>query len=359
MEFLKKKWVLAIVTAIAVSVIAIFFHYLMSSEKASYELVEAKKADVKKTISVSGTVKPVSAVDLAFEKTGRVAAINVQVGDRVKSGQRLAILDQTDYSDQVNQALAGLEISRAGMVQAEANLKKEKERKDELVNTHASKYTVDVQRAQIKSAQALVDIQKAQIVSAQAALRSAKDQHEKIVLTSPIEGIVSQKNIEIGEIANPTSPVFSVINQDTFKVEAFVTQRDVSEVKAGDKAEMTFDSCLGGEKIELPVVAIDPAEVQENGNSMYKVSFELGKSADCLKSGAMANVEIVAAEGENVLAVPVFSVIKRGDQHFVLVEDKEQGLKEKEIKIGLSGTNGFVEVASGIEEGEKVVSFSK
>ena len=128
-------------------------------------------------------MKPVEAVDLAFEKTGKVAAISVQVGDQVKSGQQLAILDQTEYSDQVNQALAGLEIARAGLAQAEANLKKEKERKDELVNTHASKYTVDVQRAQIKSAQALVDIQKAQIVSAQAALRSARDQHEKIVLT--------------------------------------------------------------------------------------------------------------------------------------------------------------------------------
>ena len=94
------------------------------------------------------------------------------------------------------------------MAQAEANLKKEKEHKEELVNTHASKYTVDVQKAQIKSAQALADIQKAQIVSAQAALRSARDQHKKIVLLSPIEGTVSRKNIEIGEVANPTSPAF-------------------------------------------------------------------------------------------------------------------------------------------------------
>lgn len=359
MEFFKKKWVLAVGLVLAAGLAAVFSSYLKSAEKASYKFIEAKKADVKKTISVSGTVKTSEAVDLAFEKTGKVAWINAQVGDKVKSGQQLAILDQTDYSDQVNQALAGLEIAKAGMAQAESNLKKEKERKDELVNTHASKYTVDVQRAQIKSAQALIDIQKAQIVSAQAVLRSARDQHEKIVLLSPIEGIVSQKNIEIGEIANPTDPAFSVIGQDTFKIEAFVTQRDVSEVKPGDKAEMSFDSCLGEEKIELPIASIDPAEVQENGNPVYKVSFKLRKSTDCLKSGTTANVEIVAAEKKNVLAVPLSSVIKRGDQYFVLVEDKEQGLKEKEIETGLSGSDNRIEVLSGIEEGERVVSFSK
>lgn len=359
MEFFKKKWILASIVVLAIGLTAVFSYYLKSAKKSSYELIEVKKADVKKTISVSGSVKPTAAVDLAFEKTGKIAAISVQVGDWVKSGQQLAILDQTDYSDQVSQALAGLEIAQAGVKQAEANLKKEKERKDELVNTHASKYTVNVQRAQIKSAQALVEIQKAQIVSAQAVLRSARNQHEKIVLTSPIEGVVSRKNIEVGEVTNPTSPAFSVISQDTFKVEAFVTQKDVSEIGAEDKAEMTFDSCIGGEKIELPITSIDPAETQENGNSVYKVTFELEKSTDCLKSGATANVEIVTAERKNVLAVPVSSVIRRDDQHFVLIEDEEQGLKEKEIKVGLSGSDNLFEVLSGIGEGEKVISFSK
>lgn len=359
MEFFKKKWVFAAVLILAVAAVVVFSYYIKTAAKASYEFAEAKKADVKKTISVSGAVRPVEAVDLAFEKTGKVGAISVRVGDRVKSGQQLAILDQTDYSDQVNQALAGLEIAKAGAAQAEANLKKERERKDELMNTHASKYTVDVQRAQIKSAQALIDIQKAQIVSAQAVLRSARDQHEKIVLLSPIAGIVSRKNIEIGEVANPTSPAFSVISQDSFKIEAFVTQKDVSEIKTGDKAEITFDSCLGGEKIELPVTAVDPAEVQENGNPIYKVTFELGKSTECLKPGATANIEIVAAERKNILAVPASSVIKRDSQYFILAEDEERGLREREIKVGLLGTNGFLEVISGIEEGDKIVSFSK
>ena len=124
-------------------------------------------------------------------------------------------------------------------------------------------------------------------------------------------------------------------------------------------AEITFDSCLGGEKVELPVAAVDPAESQENGNPVYKVSFALGKSTECLKSGATANVEIVAAERKNALAVPVSSVIKRGGQNFVLTEDSGQGLKEKEVKIGIEEESGMAEILSGINEGERVVSFSK
>lgn len=360
MEFFKKKWVLAVSFVLVAVPVAIFLYYINNSiAKASYEFVEVKENDIRKIISISGKVKPAEAIDLAFEKTGKVAAINVQVGDRVKFGQPLAILDQTDYSDQFNQALAGLEIAQAGLAQAQANLKKEKERKEELINTHASKYTIDVQKAQIKSAQAAVDVQKAQIVSAQATLQSARNQHEKIVLTSPIEGVISRKNIEIGEVASPTDPAFSVISQDTFKVEAFVTQREVSEIKAGNIAKMTFDSCLGGEKIELPVAAIDPAEIQENGNSIYKISFELGKSIDCLKSGATANVEIIIAERINVLSVSSASVIKRSDQSFVLVLDEKQGLREKEVKIGIEGENEMTEILSGVVKGEKVISFSK
>ena len=150
-----------------------------------------------------------------------------------------------------------------------------------------------------------------------------------------------------------------MISQDTFKIEAFVNQRDVLEVKPGEKAEVTFDSCLAGEKIGLPVASIDPAEIQENGNPAYKVSFELGKLADCLKSGVTANVEIVTDEKKNVLVIPAASVIKRDDQYFVLTEDKEQGLREKEIKVGLSDSDGLIEVLSGIEEGDRVASFSK
>jgi len=358
MKFLKKKWVLAIVIVLVFGLVAVFAYYLKSSIKVSFEFIEAKRADVEKTISASGAVKSLEAVELAFEKTGRVAAISVRMGDRVKAGQQLAILDQTDYSDQVNQALAGLEVAQAGLAQAEANLKKEKERKKELVNTHTSKYTVDVQKAQIKSAQALADIQKAQIVSAQATLRSARDQHKKIVLLSPIDGVISEKDVEVGEVANPTSPAFSVISEGAFKVEASVTQKDVLGVEPGAKAGITFDSCPESERIESQVVSIDPAETQENGNSVYKVSIRLEKSSECLKSGVTANVEITTAEKKNVLVIPAASVIKRGDQYFVLVQDKERGLREKEIQIGLSGSNGFVEVVSGIEEGEKTVSFS-
>lgn len=359
MESLKKKWFLAVVVILSLGLVAAFIYYLRTSPRASFEFVEIGRTDVKKIISVSGTVKPRGAVELAFESTGRVAVISAQVGDQVKAGQRLAILDQTDYSDQVNQALAGLEVANAGLVQAEANLKKEKERKEELVNNHASKYTVDVQKAQIKSAQAAVDIQRAQIASAQAALRTARDQHKKIVLFSPIDGVISKRNIEIGEVANPTNPVFSIISEGAFKVEANVTQKDVVGLEPGKKAEVTFDSCPESEKLESQIASVDPAEIQEDGNSIYKVSINLEKSSECLKSGVTANIEITVTERKNVLAVPASSVIKRNSQYFILVKDKEQGLREKEIKIGLSGSNNWIEVLSGIQEGEKVVSFSK
>ena len=98
---------------------------------------------------------------------------------------------------------------------------------------------------------------------------------------------------------------------------------------------------------------------EENGNSVYKISFELGKSTDCLKSGATANVEIVAAERKNVLAVPASSVIKRDDQHFILVEDRSRDSRKKKSKSAFEDQTAMTEILSGIGEGERVVSFSK
>lgn len=357
MEFLRKKWILAIVVVLAVGLMVLFSYYLKYTAKTSYEFVEVKKSDIKKVISVSGMVKSAEAVDLAFEKTGKVAAISVGIGDQVKAGQQLAILDQTDYSDQVNQALASLDVARAGLAQAEANLKKEKEHKEELVNTHASKYTVDVQKAQIKSARALADIQKAQIVSAEAALRSARDQHEKIVLQSPIVGVITAKNIEVGEITGPTTTAISVINEKNFKVEASVSQVDIAEVRVGERAVISFDSCPAEEMIESRIVSIDPAETKVDGNSVYKVDLEIGKISECLKPGSIANIEIAVSERRSVLAVPSASIIKRNDQYFVLVQDAEQVLQEKEVKVGVRGSNGMTEILSGVGEGERILSF--
>ena len=359
MEFFKKKWILAIIFVLAAGFVVVVFRYLESAAKASYEFVEAKKTDVKKTISVSGTIKPIESVDLAFEKTGKVAAISVQVGDEVKAGQQLAILDQTDYSDQVSQAMASLQIAQAGLLQAEATLKKEKKKRTELENTHQSKYTVDVQRAQIKSAQAAVDIEQAKIAKARADLKYYQDQHEKITLLSPIDGMVTAKNIEVGETAGPTETAISVISENNFRVEADISQVNISEVEAGEKAKISLDSCPVDETIESQVVSVDPAETRENGNSVYRADLEIGKISDCAKPGSSANVEIVTQERKNVLAVPSASLIKRDNRYFVLVQDGERGLKEKEVKVGIQGSSGMAEIISGIEEGEKVVSFSK
>lgn len=359
MEFFKKKWVLAIVAVLAIGLAAIFSYYLKSAVKASYEFIEVKKADIKKVVSAAGAVKSAEAVDLAFEKTGKIAAVNVQIGDQVKAGQQLAILDQTDYSDQVSQALASLEIAEAGLLQAEANLKKEKKKKTELENTHQSKYTVDVQRAQIKSAQAAVDIEQAKITKARADLKYYQDQHEKIVLQSPIDGVVTAKNIEVGETAGPTATAISVINGNNFKVEASVSQLDIAEVRVGERAEILFDSCPAEEAIESQIVSINPAETKENGDSVYKADLEIGKIADCIKPGSIANVEIVVSERKNVLAVPSASIIKRNDQYFVLTQDAERGLQEREVKVGVRGSSGMTEILSGVKEGERVISFSK
>lgn len=216
-----------------------------------------------------------------------------------------------------------------------------------------------MQRAQIKSAQAAAEIERAKIAKAQVDLEFYRDQHEKIVLVSPIDGVVSAKNIEVGETSGPTATAISVMDENDLEAEVAVSQVDISEIKVGEKARIAFDSCLSNEPISSQVVSVDPADTPENGNSVFRAKLEIRTVSDCMKPGAAANAEIVVSERENVLMVPTASVVKRSGKYFILIWDETDGLREKEVRVGLEGTNGMMEIQSGIEEGEKVVSFSK
>ncbi len=355
----RKKWIAAGIITLVLALTSISFFHLRSVAGTSYEFVEVKRRDVEKSVLVEGTVKPAEETELRFKETGRVEKVLAEVGQEVKTGQFLAVLDQTEYSNQVKRFLAELEVAKAGVTRAESDLKKELEHYEKLQSQTVSSYSLDAQRTQIKSARAIFDVNKANMEAAQIALNRLKNQRLKSRLAAPHDGIISGRSVETGDVVTSSQTAFSLINPEAYVIEAYVDQKDASEIPIGNKAVITFNNCFLGEEITLPVASIDHPGKNPDPNSYSRIFFELGKTSECVKSNAKAEVEIEISKRDGVLAILASSAIKRDDLYFVLVKDELRGLKEKEIKTGLAGTNGLIEVLSGVEEGEKVLDFSK
>ncbi len=123
-----KKWIKKPIVILLVVVIAIFvagYFYFSGSKKPDYEFTIAKRADIIQEVSVTGRVKPAEAVDLAFEKAGKVVNIYVKVGDKITAGQLLVNLDNTDIAAQLTQAEAELKTQKAKLDELRAGTREE------------------------------------------------------------------------------------------------------------------------------------------------------------------------------------------------------------------------------------------
>jgi len=124
MKNLIKKPVI-IVSIVAIVVVVAGYFYFSGSKKPNYEFAIAKRADIVQEVSVTGRVKPAENVDLAFEKGGRVARVYVRVGDKVKSGDLLIALENSDLQAQLNQAQAVLKEQQTKLKELKAGARLE------------------------------------------------------------------------------------------------------------------------------------------------------------------------------------------------------------------------------------------
>ena len=208
---------------------------------------------------------------------------------------------------------------------------------------------VDQSKANLASQKAILDQTYANVQNYQAQL-------EKTRVRAPINGIITQRNIEVGEIVSSNTPAFSIISAGQFEIEAYVSEADVAKVKEGDVAKVTLDA-YGDEIFDAMVIAVDPAETVSNGVSTYKITLQFDKEDERIKPGMTANVSIETAKRENALAVPERAVITKNSNNFVLVEKANASPEERQVQTGIRGLNGYMEILSGLQEGDRVIDF--
>jgi RND family efflux transporter MFP subunit len=194
--------------------------------------------------------------------------------------------------------------------------------------------------------------QEAKVSQAQAAVDSLESSLGKFVIRAPFDGVITKQDAKQGEAVSASAPLISMISQGDMYIEADISEIHIGKVKIGDPVSITLDA-FPNETFVGEVSYIEPGDVIIDGIVNYKVRVNLKNADERIKSGLTSNLKIETDKKENVLSIPLYAVIKEGDQNFV---NKVSGNKTKKIpaSLGLSGNNGFVEILSGLSQGDVV-----
>jgi len=196
--------------------------------------------------------------------------------------------------------------------------------------------------------------QEAKVAQAEANLLSIGAKLAKTWLRSPIEGTVTKQDAKVGAIVSANTLLATVLSENLLEVELFLPEADVAKIAIGNSAKITLDAYGEGVVFTGKVFSLDPAETLIEGVSTYKTTVMFLDADERIKPGMTANVDILAAKKENVVFAPQRSIIVRDGKKYV--EVYRNGKKEeREVETGLRGSEGNIEIVSGLEAGEEII----
>jgi RND family efflux transporter MFP subunit len=214
---------------------------------------------------------------------------------------------------------------------------------------------ISAQEAAVDQAKANIISQKAQIRLAESNVQAVEVRYAKNILRSPISGTVTKQDAKEGEIIAANQIVVSIISEGEFEIEAYIVEADIVGLEVGDMASLTLDAYGDDILFMATVVEIDPAAVQVEGVANYRITLKLSADDERIRAGMTADIDIVTDERESVIAIPQRAVIFKRDGK--IVRTLNSGiLSEVEVETGIRGERGLIEIVSGINEGDIVVT---
>lgn len=202
-----------------------------------------------------------------------------------------------------------------------------------------------------------IAVQEAKVKSAQANVSNYYALIEKTIIRAPIDGFIAKKEIKKGEIVLANASVISLMAEQGLQIKTYIPEVDVSKVKAGNSVLITLDAFPKNEFFG-EVAYIDSAETIIDGVVYYKVKSTINTNDTDVKSGMTADIIIITGAKEDVLIIPRRAVIEKDGKNIVKIPVNGD-FQEIKVQTGLVGSDGNIEIISGLKEGDKVITFIK
>ncbi len=301
---------------------------------------------------VSGTISSRTITTVSARVMGEVRAVYVREGEHVRQGEVILKIDDKDYRERYNQAKEGYEEMLRAYESAKQNLKLQEltyERYKRLLDERAiSQQEFDQIETQKNLARLELERYESAIKRAKAVLEEAKIYLGYTEVVSPINGIVVEKKVEIGNMVSPGTPLFIIEDNRHYKIDVFVDERLSGKIRTGARVPVMVEAIsknLDG-RVSKVVPYIDPM------SRTFPVEIDLN-SPD-LKTGLYAKVRFPAGKKEGI-AVPEKAIQKRGGIEGVYVVDDKGVISYRIVRTGALHDRGLVEIISGLNGGERVI----
>src|SRR5687767_14291528 len=212
--------------------------------------LEVGMNDLESSLQISGNLVPQTRVEIRAKLPGTLSSVNVDIGDRVRTGQVVAVMDRREIDAQVDAATATVNVAHAGVEAAEAalaNATLEQERARNLFERGAlPKQRLDAADTGRRSAAAQRDLAQANLAQAQAALRRAGEVQRDATLTSPVEGVIVERHYDAGSLVGPgDEPVVVIADVRVMKLEAGVSELEAGRLRVGMPVRVTAQALPG------------------------------------------------------------------------------------------------------------------
>lgn len=278
---------------------------------ASYRTEPATAGELTVEVTATGTLQPLTQVDISSELSGVVRSVPAAENQNVKKGDVLAQLDTTRLVAEIERAEASTKAAEARVEDARTTLKETEQaftRADQLskrgMGTNQALDTATAARDRARSALAVAE---ANVAIAAAELKLQKADLEKSAIYAPIDGIVLTRSVDPGQTVASSlqAPVLFVIAADLKKMElkAAVDEADIGGVKPGQKARFTVDA-FPGRTFDAAIRDIAYASVTTEGVVTYDARLDVDNAELLLRPGMTATVSIVTRQDSDALMVP-------------------------------------------------------
>jgi RND family efflux transporter MFP subunit len=287
---------------------------------------------------LDGKIEAVNQGTVAAQTSGRVIEILYDVNDFVPAGAVIVRIRATEQK-------AGLLQAQANLREASARELEARQRYDRVVLMFEKKL---VAQAALDEASANRDATGAQLAAARAALQSAQEGVSYTEIRAPYAGIVTRRNVQLGETVSPGTPLMSGLSLQFLRVAVDVPQSIVEQVRRIRKAAVYVD----GRRVEATKLTVFPETAA--ASNTFRARLELPENATDLYPGMFVKVAFVVGEAERLL-VPAAAVVDRGDVTAVYVIDAEGRTSLRQIRPG-HRFDGQVEVLAGLSAKERIAS---
>ena len=357
------------------------------------KLAKVEKGDLAKSVVATGKVEPITKVEIKSKASGIVKKLYIDAGDRVKKGQLLAELDKEEIAARVAQAKAQEEASTASAKGTEADLERAKvdaEGPDVPMLKRAYERSQGMAKEGVVSASALDDAQKnyelalnkqnvakaqlqvlkakigqaqAQVAQDHANLTQLEEQLSYTTITSPIDGIILSRDVEVGDavssilvLGSSATLIMTLGDTSEVYVKGKVDESDIGKVYLSQPARIKVES-FKDKTFNGKVTKISPMGVEKDNVTTFEVRVSINNPGGELKAAMTANAEIILEEHKNVLQIPEGSILYDKDKKASVEIPDEKGKEGKrKIAVNIGISNGAkTEVLGGLKEGDQVV----